>query len=42
MCIRDRSTKLWHFYALAAFYGTGSMTLAGISITCLLYTSRCV
>ena len=30
------STKLWHFYALAAFYGTGSMTLAGISITTLI------
>ena len=30
------STKLWHFYVLAAIYGTASMTLAGISLTTLI------
>ena len=30
------STKLWHFYTLAAIYGTVSMTLAGISVTTLI------
>lgn len=30
------ATKLWHFYALAALFGTASSTLAGISVTTLV------
>jgi len=30
------ATKLWHFYALAALFGTASSTLAGISVTTLI------
>ena len=30
------ATKLWHFYVIAALYGTVSMTLAGISVTTLI------